>query len=202
MFSFKRIQSLFVFLFAASFALLANAANYTDISKAPAGKYTLDKTHGYVTFSYLHQGYSKPWLRFRNIDAEIDLVAEDIAKSQLEVKIEAASIDSGVDIFDDHLKGKKMFDVEKFPEITFVATKISKDKDGYTILGDLTMKGITKPVELDTVFNQGGLHFKTKRPVLGFSATTSLKRSDWNLGYAVPMVGDEVDIVIEVEFNQ
>jgi len=69
------------------------------------------------------------------------------------------------------------------------------------ITGDLSMKDKVGAITLKGQFNRGGLHFRSKQPTLGFSATTTLKRSEWSLGYAVPFVGDEVEIVIEVEYN-
>lgn len=185
-------------------ALVAPAAfaKYSDLSKAPAGEYTLDKTHGYITFSYLHQGYSRPWLRFRDIDATLTIDDKDINQSSVVVEIDAASIDSGVDIFDEHLVGDKHFHVEKYPKINFKSVSLKTDGKTFTMLGELTMKGTTKSVELEGTFNKGGNHFKTKKPILGFSATASLKRSDWGLGSYVPMVGDKVDVVIEMEFVQ
>lgn len=172
-----------------------------DLQSAPGGEYSLDKTHGYVTFSYSHQGYSRPWLRFRSLDATLNLNEKDIQKSTLKVSIDPSSIDSGVDIFDDHLLGKNHFDVENHSSIIFEATNIEVDESNVTITGDLTVKGNSAPVTLQGTFNRGGLHFQSKKPLLGFSATTQLKRSEWGLGYAVPFVGDMVDVVIEVEFN-
>jgi len=182
-----------------------SAADYADIGQAPAGSYALDTSHGYITFSYSHQGYSRPWLRFKNIQASLQLDPQELARSELTVSIDAASIDSGVDLFDEHLRGKNFFQVDQFLYITFAATEIVTDPKSPTdflITGDLTIKGITKAVTLKALFNKGGLHFKTKQPVVGFSATGLIKRSDWDLGYAVPMVGDEVNLVIEVEFHK
>ncbi len=187
-----------------SFVSLAFAQNSNsfDLTTAPDGMYVLDKTHGYVTFSYSHQGYSKPWLRFRSVDANLDLNVEDISKSTLDVTIDPASIDSGVDIFDEHLLGKNHFDVNNHPQITFVATDISADGNNIRVKGDLSIKENKAPITLTGQFNRGGLHFRSKKPTLGFSATTRLNRDEWGLGYAVPIVGNEVDVVIEVEFNR
>lgn len=201
-FSLQRLKTLGVTLCLALGAASALGNSYNDLNKAPAGSYVLDKTHGYVTFSYLHQGYSRPWLRFRDIDATLELDGDKLTDSTVTVAIDPASIDSGVDVFDEHLRGKKFFDVEKFPSITFTSTDLALDGESLTLTGDLTVKGITKSVTLTGQFNQGGLHFRTKKPMLGFSAKTQIKRSEWDLGYAVPMVGDAVDLVVEVEFNQ
>lgn len=171
-----------------------------SLQDAPGGIYKIDKTHAYVTFSYSHQGYSKPWLRFRSVDATLDLHEESLNKSSLEVSIDPSSIDSGVDLFDKKLKEKNHFDVENYPAITFIASEIDVDDNNVVVTGNLSLKGKQDNITLVGTFNRGGLHFLNKKPVLGFSAKTQLKRSEWGLGYAVPMVGDDVEIVIEVEF--
>lgn len=193
------------FLLAGSLASQAFAEkNYSnfDLDSAPSGTYEVDKTHAYVTFTYSHQGYSKPWLRFRALDATLDLDSDGLEQSDLSVVIDAASIDSGVDIFDEHLRGKNFFKVDKFPQISFQSTEIKQQDGNILITGNLKMLETEKPITLVATFNRGGLHFKSKKPMMGFSATTQLIRSEWGLGYAVPLVGDEVDVVIEVEFNR
>lgn len=174
----------------------------TTIASIPSGNYVMDKTHGYVTFEYLHQGYSRPTLRFDDVDAVLTLDSETPTNSSVNVTIKADSIDTGVPKFDDHIKGKDMFDVANHPTITFVSTSLTqKDAAHGTLTGDLTMKGITKPVTLDVKFNKAGQHFRTKMPMAGFSASGKIMRSDWDMGYAVPAVGDEVEIRVEAEFN-
>jgi polyisoprenoid-binding protein YceI len=118
----------------------------------------------------------------------------------LSVTIDAASVDSGVAIFDTHMKSGDMFDVEKFPTITFTSTSLNQATTATgQLVGDLTMKGIAKPVELAVTLNKIG-ESGDKKPMFGISAKTQIKRSDWDLGYAVPYVGDDVTIIIEVEF--
>ncbi len=174
----------------------------TSISDIPSGTYIMDKTHGYVTFSYWHQGFSKPVLRFDDVDAVLTLDAETPSNSSVDVTINADSINTAVPRFDDHIKNEDMFDVANYPVITFKSTKLTQLTPATgTLTGDLTMKGVTKPITLDVTFNKAGNHFRTKKPMAGFSATGKLMRSDWNMGYAVPNVGDEVNLVIEAEFN-
>lgn len=174
----------------------------TSISDIPSGTYVMDKTHGYVTFSYWHQGYTKPVLRFDDVDAILTLDAESPINSSVDVTINADSINTAVPKFDKHIKNEDMFDVVNYPTITFKSTKLSQTNAATgTLTGDLTMKGVTKPITLDVTFNKAGNHFRTKKPMAGFSAKGKLMRSDWNLGYAAPNVGDEVNLVIEAEFN-
>ena len=173
-----------------------------DISAAPAGIYKSENTHAYITFQYVHQGYSRPTIRWNEFDATVNLDPSNPAASTLDVVIQADSIDSGVEKFDDHLKNADMFEVETYPTITFKATDINSltDTSG-TVTGDLTIKDVTKPVTLKTTLNKVG-EARDGTPMFGISATTQIKRSEWNVGYAVPFVGDDVNIIIEVEFRK
>ncbi|MFK8014678.1 MAG: YceI family protein [Gammaproteobacteria bacterium] len=179
----------------------ANAAEGPDLSAIPAGTYGVEKTHAYITFSYDHQGYSKPFLRFRSFDGALELDPSDLANSSVSVTIDTNSIDSGVDIFDEHLRGDGFFDVEQFPTATFSSTSFAPSATGGTMTGDLTMKGITKPVTLDVTFNKAGENFRSKVPQVGFSARGKIMRSDWDLGKYTPVVGDAVSLIIETEFQ-
>ena len=170
---------------------------------APSGTYVADDGHRYITFSYSHLGFSNPSLRWRDWTGELDWNADDPARSSVSVTIDAASIDTGVDVFDGHLKGETFFDVETHPQITFVSTGVEKTGEATGVItGDLTIKGVTKPVALETTFNNAGYLERGNLHKIGFSATTTLKRSDFDLGAYAPAVGDDVDIVIEVEFDK
>ena len=187
---------------AAPQAAQETASEEAAYKTAPSGRYSLDKNHGYITFTYSHKGYSNPFLRWRNWDAVLDWNAQDPTKSLVSVTIQTADIDSGVDAFDEHLKSGDMFEVEAFPEITFVSTQITKNDDWTGVItGDLTMKGETHPVTLEVSFNKAGEGGDEGVYVIGFSGRTKILRSQWGLGYAVPFVGDEVEIIVEAEFD-
>lgn len=178
----------------------APAAMSAALEGVPSGNYTMDKGHGYVTFSYLHQGLSHPQLRFRDVDATLVLDADSPENSQVSVSIKAASIDSGVDKFDDHLNGADFFNSTENPEITFKSTSFHRDSATTgTMTGDLTMMGATKALTLDVVL------VGTKdgdKPALGVDATATVLRSDFALGKYVPYVGDEVELLISAEFHK
>ena len=176
------------------------AKDLPDISIIPSGDYELEKTHGYVTFSYSHQGYSYPTIRFNDVNAVLTLDSAEPTNSSVSVLIAAGSIDTMVAKFDDHITNEDMFNVSVYPEITFKSTKlVQTDAAHGTMTGDLSMMGLTKPVTFDVRFNKAG-ESRSGKPMAGFSATTKVMRSDWNLGYAVPYVGDEVTINVEAEF--
>ena len=169
---------------------------------APSGAYETDYKHRYITFTYDHQGFSTPFLRWRDWSGELNWNADDPAASSVSVVIDAESIDSGVDEFDGHLRGADFFDVENHPEITFTSTSVSKTGENTgMITGDLTIKGITKSVTLDTTLNKAATGGRTGDK-LGFSAKTTVKRSDFGVDAYVPHVGDDVTIIIETEWEK
>ena len=166
----------------------------------PSGAYTLENTHGYITFSYSHLGFSRPQLGFNTFTVDLELNSEDPSKSSVKVGIDANSIDSRVAEFDAHLKGDKFFATAANPGISFESTGIKMNSDTTaSITGNLTIKGVTKPVTLEATLNKAAEHPMRKVPTVGLSATAKLMRSDWGLGEYVPMVSDEVDVVISVE---
>lgn len=182
----------------------APAGSFASLEgKVATGGYVMDKGHGYVTFTYNHLGFSNPRLRFRDIDATLALDAEDPANSGLEVKIAANSIDTGVDVFDEHMNSSDWLDTEQFPTITFFATSMAQTADGAgTVTGDLTIKDVTKEVTLDVELLAAGEHPLAKKDSIGINATATVLRSDFGLGGYAPNVSDEVEILISAEFNK
>ena len=183
----------------AAFLTLAGHAA-ADLSAVPAGSYGLDKTHGYITFTYSHLGFSYPRVGFEAFDVALDLDNNAPENSSLKVMIDAASIDSRVEEFNEHLNGDKFFATSEYPNIDFASTSIEQTgNDTFRVNGELTIKGVTKAVTLDAKINKAATHPLSKTPTVGVSATTSLLRSEWGLGDYVPMVSDRVEVEIEVE---
>lgn len=188
---------------AAALALLgAGGAGAADLSAVPAGPYRVDADHGYIHFTYSHLGFSNPVLRFGAFSVDLDLDTARLENSSFEVVIDAASIDSGVERFDGHLRGPDFFDVAEHPTIVFRSTAVTGQPGGGLIIdGDLTIRGITRPVRLLGRINRAAVGPVSERPTVGVSATASVKRSDWRLDSYVPAVSDEVEIMIEVELQ-
>ena len=179
-------------------ALAANAQ--ADISDVPSGEYGLDDHHAYISFTYSHIGYSTPHIGFRNFDANLTLDSENPQNSEIEVVIDTTSIDSRVDEFNGHLRGSNFFDTDNYPQATFKSTSIEgTGEDTFNVTGDLTIKDVTKSVTLEATLNKAAMHPMRKIPAVGFSAETTIMRSDFGLDRAVPAVGDEVTIYITVE---
>ncbi len=169
----------------------------------PSGSYSVDPDHGYINLGYSHLGFSNPTIRVTGFDADLSLDADKMENSKVSVTMETDSLDSGVEKFDGHLASDKFFNAEKYPSITFVSTSVEDKGDGMlAIAGDLTIKGVTKPVSMDAKLNKAGTNPLKKVAALGFSANTTITRSDWDLGEHAPMVSDAVDISIEIEFLQ
>ncbi len=190
------------FIFAGVVSLaLGVAASGAGAEEAVSGTYQADPSHRYITFSYLHLGYSHPMLRWRDWDATLEWDADDPTASSISVVIDATSIDSGVDVFDGHLNSDRFFDTAKYPEITFVSTKLTKTSENTGVMtGDLTIKGITKPVDLDVILNRTALDDFVQAYKVGFTATGTVNRTDFGVDTYVPAVGDEVAITIQAEF--
>ncbi len=176
----------------------AGAAEFEAIS----GVYEPDYKHRYITFSYFHQGYSNPWLRWDNWTGALNWDAEAPENSSVSITIDATSVDSGVEEFDGHLNGERFFDTANHPEITFTSTSVEKTgANTGKITGDLTIKSVTKPVTIDVVFHKGAYDERSDKYKLGFSGETKLLRSEFDLGFLVPIVSDEVEVVIESEWE-
>jgi polyisoprenoid-binding protein YceI len=170
------------------------------LSDVPSGQYGLDSDHGYITFSYSHLGFSNPHVAFKSFTVDLNLDNENPENSTVNVTIDATSLDSRVDVFNGHLNGPNFFDTANHPTITFTSTAIEMTgEDTMNVQGDLTIKGVSKPVTLMAKINQAGNHPMRKTPWIGVEAETKISRSDWGLTRAVPNVGDEVTIWISVE---
>ncbi len=199
-------RALLSFVATLSFAAAAWAIEppVTTLDNTPSGVYTLDTSHASVTFQISHLGFSNYTGRFNELNGTLNFDAKDPTKSSVEIIINPASVDVNHRELEGKLKkNEDAFNVEKFSTITFKSTKVTKLSDTKgTITGDLTLLGVTKPVTLDVTFNGSGMNPFAKAHTLGFSATGSIKRSEWGLKAWEKAVGDEVKLLIEVEFNQ
>ena len=181
-------------------ALAAALTVATAAAFAAPVTYKIDPTHTDVIASWSHLGFSNPVAHFGQVDGTITYDAQDVSKSSVNVTIPLAGMNSHVPAFDKHLRSADLFDAEKFPEITFRSTKVEAAGEGrLRVTGELTVKGVTKPSVLDVTLNKVGEHPMSKAPTIGFDATTTLKRSDFGIAYAVPAVSDEVRIRITTE---
>lgn len=162
--------------------------------------YEIDPNHTDVVAQWSHFGYSHPIAHFGDADGTIVYDADDVSASSVEVTLPLSGLDSHVEKFDEHLRSADFFDAASHPEATFRSTAVAPAGEGkLKITGDLTIKGISKPVVLDATLNKAGPHPMTKREAIGFDATTTIKRSDFDLGMYAPNVSDEVQLRITTE---
>ncbi|MBI4030104.1 MAG: polyisoprenoid-binding protein [Proteobacteria bacterium] len=184
--------------------LILAAATFVLMMPVPAQaqveEYTLEKPHTQVVFSVNHLGFSNSHGKFLDYSGVFTFDRGKPENSRVEATVITASLFMGDEKWDQHLKGADFFDVEKFPDMTFKSTKIEVLSDNTAnITGDLTLLGVTKPVTLAATFNKAEKHAFSGKHVAGFSAHAKIKRSDFGMTYGLPLVGDEVDITIEVE---
>jgi polyisoprenoid-binding protein YceI len=170
-------------------------------------QWTLDKGHTKFTFIASHHGISEVDGYFKKFDGKIYASKDDLSDAVFEVSVETASINTDLEPRDNHLKSEDMFDVVNFPAMSFKSTAFKKIQGNkYTVTGDLTMKGITKPITLDVVMNGpvANPNQNAKNMQVGIKATGKLNRSDFKIGgkLATVMVGDEIEIRVTGEFNK
>ncbi len=176
-------------------------------SVASFAQWTIDKGHSKFTFVVQHHGISEVDGFFKKFDGKITATKDDLSDAVFEITIESASINTDLEMRDGHLKSEDMFNVEKFPTITFISTSLTKIAGNkYTMVGKLTMKGVTKPATFDVTINGPMAHPdpKNKKLQLGIKALTTIKRSDFGIGgkLANIMVSDEVQIRATGEFQK
>lgn len=192
----KKINISLLLLFAIVFAASAQTTWKADVA------------HSNVQFTVSHMVISEVSGRFQNFDATLVQSKDDFSESKLNATIKASSINTDNEKRDGHLKSPDFFDAEKYPEITFVSKSFkAAGKNNYKISGDLTMRGVTKPIVLDTKFN-GEMDGPMGNTIAGFKATATVNRKDfgivWNktLEAGGLLVGEDVDVVINVEMTK
>ena len=175
------------------------AAVSSTATAAPEA-YVLDASHSQILFSYNHLGYSTTHGMFSGFDGEIAFDQEDPAASSVNISFPVMSMLTGWEQRFAHLMSGDFFGASEGDMITFASTGIAVTGDNTAMItGDLTMNGVTKSVVLDATMNQAGTHPMAEKPWAGFDATTSVLRSDFNVGNFAPFVGDEVQIMISIE---
>lgn len=198
----------FALAMAAMFVALASASAAraeagTDVKGMPPGTYQLDPNHTSIVFKINHLGFSHYTARFDKVDGTLNFNNGAPEQSSLDITVYPNSIDTNNAKLEEELRGDKFFNVIKFPRATFRSTKITRT--GPTtgkIIGDFTFLSVTRSLTLDVTLVGAGKRPMDSKQVLGFSATTGFKRSDYGLNNLVPMVGDDVTLEIDTEFDK
>ena len=193
----------------AALALLAGGAVVAQsaLTKVPsevrAGAYALDAAHGKITWSVDHLGFSTYYGQFVNVQAQLTLDPANPVNSSLTATIPLTEVDSNSDGLDRHLQTADFFDTANHPTATFVSRSITLDADDAneaTVVGDLTLRGVTRPVTMEVELNQAGPSMGNTYKA-GFDGEATIKRSEFGITYGIPMgLGDDVKLHIEGEF--
>jgi polyisoprenoid-binding protein YceI len=174
-------------------------ASLTGTAFAAPETFIIDGNHTYPRFSYNHFGYSKQLSRFNKTTGKVTLDRQE-KTGAVDITIDMKSVDTGSSLFNTHIQSEDFLDTTKYPTATFKSTKVRFDGDKpVAIDGNLTIKGITKPVTLTIESFLLMPHPMAKKDAIGANASTRIKRTDFNAGKYAPNVGDEVSIDIALE---
>ncbi len=181
-----------------SAALILAAAAASPALAAPE-TYVVDGTHTFPRFSYSHFGYSTQLSRFDKTTGTV--VLDKAARTgAVDIVIDTKSVDTGYATFNEHIQGEDFLDTAKYPTATFKSTRVVFDGDKPAkVEGNLTLKGVTKPVTLTVTDFKAAPHPMLKKDAIGANAWTMVKRSEFNAGKYAPNVGDDVRIDVAIE---
>jgi polyisoprenoid-binding protein YceI len=184
------------------FATAALAGFALSSAHAAPQTYNADPNHTFANFSYSHMGLSSQISKFTKTTGTV-VYDKEAKTGSVDITIDMKSVDTGSNLFNGHIQGADFLDTEKFPTATFRSTKVifSGDEPA-TIEGNLTIKGVTKPVVLTVTHFKNMAHPMMKKDAIGANATTVVKRTDFNAGKYAPMVGDDVTVTISIEAIQ
>lgn len=185
------------------------------VTEAPAGEYRIEPSHASLLFRVDHLGFSKYTARFKRIDGVLQFDPANPSASRIEATVDVKSLETDFPFpekvdFNAELTGEGWLNAKAFPTMTYKSTGIElTGPQTFKVRGELTLRGVTKPVDLDARFNGGYAGFAQLDPNarIGFSATAKLKRSEFGITYGIPApgttmgVGDEVEVLLELEFT-
>lgn len=173
-----------------------------DPAQVQSGQYVLDPAHGKITWSLDHMGFSTYVGQFTDVNATLTLDTKNPTASRLQAEVKTDSVGSLNSALDQHLKTADFLDTANHPTASFKATRIRMtDADSAEITGQLTLRGVTKPIVIAADFNQAGINPVDKQYSVGFDGRAQIKRSDFGISYGVPVLGDNVTLHFEAEFK-
>ena len=180
-------------------AVIALAAGLAGQAQAAPVTYEIDPTHTFPRFSYDHFGLSTQLSRFDKVSGVVTLDKE-ARTAAVDIVIDTTSVNTGYATFNEHIQAEDFLDTARYPTATFKSTKVTFEGDRpVSIDGNLTIKGITKPVTLKVTNFISMTHPMLNKDAIGADASTVIKRSDFNAGKYAPNVGDELTISIALE---
>ena len=166
--------------------------------------YTLEPNHSMGTVRWGHLDFAYPTAQFTRVEGTLEFDPATPAKASVTVTIPLAHLSSGIPDLDEDLRSPAFFDLARFPNATFKSTRVEATSmaNQLKVTGNLTVRGVTRPVTLDVTINKVGENPRLKLPAVGFEATAKLRRSDFGLGKFVPQVSDEVTLHITTQADE
>ena len=178
------------------------AAPAAAVQAVEAGTYQVDANHTQVLWSVDHLGFSRLYGMVGGMSGTLELDPARLGQARLAIDIPLSGLTVTSAGFAQHLQTADLFDVAQFPTARFVSRSVTVRGQEATIVGDLTLRGVTRPVTLEARFYGAGANPMNQAKTVGFSARGQLKRSDFGLGYAAPAVSDTVDLEITAAFEK
>lgn len=173
-----------------------------DVSRVAAGTYKLEPDHTQVLFTFNHLGFTDYTGQFVQPSGRLTIDPAHPHKSKVDVTFAIARVTTTSAHLDQALQSAEFFDAAKFPEAHFTSTKVVANDTDATIYGNLTLKGVTKPVTLQARLVGAGTNPRPpNKATVGFAATAAIKRSHFGISFGVPIVSDRVDLVINAAFE-
>jgi polyisoprenoid-binding protein YceI len=169
-----------------------------SVPLSPAGVWQIDTNHTQVGFSVKHLGISTVHGWFTEYAGEARIGA-DLDSTSVELTAATSTINTGNTWRDGHLVGEHFFDADRFPTMAFASTVVEAAGDAYRIVGDLTIRDVTRSVMFDVLFAGTSVFPVDDLLHAGFLATTTIKRTDFDMGYGVPVASDDVDVRLDVQ---
>jgi polyisoprenoid-binding protein YceI len=190
---------------ALSFAspVLAQPAPTSSPEAVAPGTYKVEPNHTRILFAVSHMGFTTWYGDFTGASGALQLDPADLSRSRLEVSAPTASVATTNAVLDGELKSADWFDAAHYPTITFKSRQVTRTgRDTADVAGDLTLHGVTRPVTLHARFNGAGVNPLDKAYTVGFEVSGRIKRSDFGVTKYVPLVGDDVDLIISAAFEK
>ena len=181
----------------------AQPASVDDSVTVEGGAFAVEPLHTRVLFGVSHFGFTTYYGEFSGVSGSLDFDPKNPSASKLDIRIPVASVSTTNAVLNDELKDENWFDTVKYPNISFKATKVTMTGPGKAdVVGDLTLHGTTKPVVLHAVFHGAGVNPLNKHYTVGFDASAKIKRTEFGVSTYVPLISDDVDIIISAAFER
>lgn len=173
-----------------------------DPSRVTAGTYATDPSHTLVGWKVSHFGFNDYFGQFGDIRGTLTLDPANPSRSVVDITVPVSGLATASSGLTAHMQRADFFDMPNHPEVRFVSTAVEANGDRAVIAGNLTIRGVTRPVILSARFSGAGTNPYNRKDTVGFHATTTVKRSDFGMTYGIPLVSDDVELTISVAFEK